>query len=308
MQNPKPPGADPHHGQLLVHGSSNDPGNSPIPRQLHLQHADLSVFNGIAGILNSTGQLHGHDSRSAPSTAKPIHLTSSSRVRPHHGAPHRLSMHGSTAPTAIPGSKRSNATWRIPLHREGAGRARSQARRRWQLHSVGHDIALTVDVTARASRISCVLLPIRRFPFSMATRGARRSCTSSRKATVQSTHVAQGHFLLDEAEFTSLHSAEADPRTESARPGKDSIELKSAEDEKIKSHVEGEFDLDAGVLTMRPSVLYLFPAPTSICMESPRRPPPNRAGARAGPAASTSARWRCSASPPCSPSARSSGR
>jgi hypothetical protein len=66
-----------------------------------------------------------------------------------------------------------------------------------------------------------------------------------------------GHFVLNDAEFTSL-SVEKRIRELSLRGQGKTEELKSAEDEKTKSHVEGDFALDGGVLTM-PSVTYTVP-------------------------------------------------
>jgi hypothetical protein len=67
----------------------------------------------------------------------------------------------------------------------------------------------------------------------------------------------KGNFELDDAEFTSL-SVQKRIRELSMRGQGKPNQLKSAEEEKIKSHVQGEFDLHSGVLTI-PSVIYNVP-------------------------------------------------
>ena len=58
VQNPTPPGA------IHITGSFgpwvvDDPGSSPVRGDYTFDHADLSDFKGIAGILNSTGHYQG---------------------------------------------------------------------------------------------------------------------------------------------------------------------------------------------------------------------------------------------------------
>jgi len=58
LTNPRP------HGVIRASGSFGpwaveDPGESPVSGKYHFEHADLSTFNGIAGILSSTGSYEG---------------------------------------------------------------------------------------------------------------------------------------------------------------------------------------------------------------------------------------------------------
>jgi hypothetical protein len=62
---------------------------------------------------------------------------------------------------------------------------------------------------------------------------------------------------MDNAEFTSLPVQKRIRELSLRGQGKLS-ELKSSEDDKIKSHIEGDFTLDAGVLTL-PSIMYTVP-------------------------------------------------
>ena len=56
---PKPP------GHILSKGhfgpwNADEPGDSQLDGDYSFDHADLGIFNGIAGILTSTGQFRGH--------------------------------------------------------------------------------------------------------------------------------------------------------------------------------------------------------------------------------------------------------
>ncbi len=58
LTNPRPPGTIVTSGSLgpwLV----EDPGETPVAGKYRFEHADLSVFKGIAGILSSTGKYQG---------------------------------------------------------------------------------------------------------------------------------------------------------------------------------------------------------------------------------------------------------
>ena len=53
VQNPRPPG-EIHTTGAFGPWVVDDPGNSPIRGDYTFKHADLSVFKGIAGMLDST--------------------------------------------------------------------------------------------------------------------------------------------------------------------------------------------------------------------------------------------------------------
>src|SRR6185312_9327738 len=58
LTNPRPRGTVYSHGRFGP-WSVDDPGATPIAGQYRFEHADLSSFKGIAGILNSTGDYEG---------------------------------------------------------------------------------------------------------------------------------------------------------------------------------------------------------------------------------------------------------
>ena len=58
LTNPKPPGKIDSKGKFGP-WSADEPGDTPLKGDYTFSHADLGVFNGIAGILNSTGSFDG---------------------------------------------------------------------------------------------------------------------------------------------------------------------------------------------------------------------------------------------------------
>jgi hypothetical protein len=58
LTNAKPPGNIQTSG-MFGPWSANEPGDTPISGDYRFDHADLGVFNGIAGTLNSTGRFDG---------------------------------------------------------------------------------------------------------------------------------------------------------------------------------------------------------------------------------------------------------
>ncbi len=58
LTNPKPPGEINSTG-VFGPWSADEPGDTPLRGEYRFEHADLGVFNGIAGILRSTGNFQG---------------------------------------------------------------------------------------------------------------------------------------------------------------------------------------------------------------------------------------------------------
>ena len=257
VQNPTPPG--------LIHTTGAfgpwivaDPGNSPVRGDYTFKHADLSVFKGIAGTLDSTGHYMGtlRDLAVDGQTDTPnfqlsrfghtmvLHTNFEARVD---------GTNGDTWLNAV------NATLNSS-HFTAKGqivrvlKAGSDGR----LHSAGHDIAITTNVGP--AKIEDFLrlatdAPVPIMNGDIAVKAQIHIPPGS--APVHERIGIKGHFVLDQAEFTSL-SVDKKIRELSLRGQGKTSELKSAEDEKIKSHAEGDFALDGGVLTI-PAVTYTVP-------------------------------------------------
>ena len=257
VQNPEPPGVIQTSGAFGPWLAA-DPGNSPVRGDYTFKDADLSVFKGIAGTLNSTGHYMGtlRDMAVDGETNTPnfqlsrfghtmvLHTNFDARVD---------GTNGDTWLNAV------NATLNSS-HFTAKGQIVRVLKTGTDglLHSVGHDIAITTDVGP--AKIEDFLrlatdAPVPMMDGDIAVKAQIHIPPGT--APVHERMGIKGHFVLDQAEFTSL-PVEKKIRELSLRGQGRTSELKSAEDEKIKSHAEGDFSLDAGVLTI-PAVTYTVP-------------------------------------------------
>lgn len=145
LTNPRPVGiihATGSFGPWIV----SDPGQSPIAGSYSFSHADLSSFKGIAGILNSTGQYQGtlRDLTVDGQADVPnFSLTHFGASLPLHTRFHALvdGTNGDTHLDPVDATLgRSHFTAQGDIVRVTAPAADGA------LHSLGHDIALTVNV------------------------------------------------------------------------------------------------------------------------------------------------------------------
>ncbi|MGA9584836.1 MAG: hypothetical protein WBQ95_05875 [Terracidiphilus sp.] len=257
LENPKPPGS------IHTTGSFGpwvvaDPGSSPIHGDYTFNHADLSVFTGIAGILNSTGRYQGtlRDMVVDGQTDTPDFQLS----RAGHAMPLHTTFHARVDGT-------NGDTWLDPVDATLASShftATGQIVRvlktgdDGQLHSIGHDIDLNVNVDRARIEDFLRLATDSPNPILDGSIGVKAQLhIPPGKVPVSKRIAIKGHFVLDEAEFSSLQ-VQKRIRELSLRGQGKLDQLKSAPDETIKSHVEGDFALDGGVLTL-PSVLYAVP-------------------------------------------------
>ncbi len=257
VENPKPPG--------LIHTSGAfgpwiiaDPGSSAIRGDYTFNHADLSVFKGIAGTLDSKGHYMG--------TLRDLAVDGETDT-----PDFQLSRFGHTMVLHTDFDARVDGTngdtW---LNAVNATMNSSHFTCKGQIvrvlktgddgrpHSIGHDISLTVNV-GRA-RIEDFLRLATDAPVPMLDGNVGVNAQvhiPPGKESVQDRMSLKGKFVLDDAEFSSL-TVQKRIRDLSMRGQGKLSELKSAEDDKIKSHVEGDFALEGGVLTL-PSVNYNVP-------------------------------------------------
>lgn len=257
VQNPEPPGlirTTGAFGPWIV----ADPGSSPVRGDYTFKHADLSVFKGIAGTLDSTGHYLGTLRDLAVDGETDTPNFQFSRFG------HTMVLH-TNFDARVDGT--NGDTW---LNAVNATLDRSHFTVKGQivrvlksgpdgrLHSAGHDIAITTDVgPARVEdflRLSSDS-PVPIMNGDIAVKAQIHIPPGS--APVHERIAIKGHFILDQAEFSSL-SVEKRIRELSLRGQGKTSELKSADDEKIKSHAEGDFTLEGGVLTL-PSASYTVP-------------------------------------------------
>jgi hypothetical protein len=127
-----------------------------------------------------------------------------------------------------------------------------------RLQSIGHDIALTVNVGRARIEDFLRLANDSPVPLMDGDIEVKAQLHIPPGHTPVNQRIAiKGKFVLNQAEFSSLQ-VQKRIRELSLRGQGRLDQLKSAEEERIKSHVEGEFALESGVLTI-PSVVYSVP-------------------------------------------------
>jgi len=257
LENPKPPGlirTTGTFGPWIV----ADPGSSPVRGNYTFKHADLSVFKGIAGMLDSTGNYMGvlRDLKVDGETDTPDF---------------RLSRNGHSMVLHTDFDARVDATngdtW---LNAVNATMDNSHFTTKGKivrvlktgpdgrLHSIGHDIDLAVNVDR--AHIEDFLRLATDSPVPILNGDIQTTALlhiPPGHAPVHQRISVKGHFVLTNAEFSSANVQKKIRELSMRGQGKVN-ELKSAADEQVKSHVEGDFDLDGGVLTI-PSVTYAVP-------------------------------------------------
>lgn len=257
LTNPRPVGAIRSTGSFGPWLAS-DPGETPITGDYRFDHADLSIFKGIAGILSSTGRYQGtlRDLTADGDADVPdFRLTAFGNALPLHTHFHARvdATNGDTwlePVDATLGQSHFTAQGQVVrvLAAEAGGPPQSR----------GHDIALNIDVDR--ARIEDFL--------RLASRSATQLLTGdlTLKAAlhippgpvpVHRRMTLEGSFALDRARFTS---AKIQDRIEElslrgqGRPG----ELKSTDPASIHSAMLGHFQLAGGVIAL-PELQYTVP-------------------------------------------------
>ncbi|MBS1802222.1 MAG: hypothetical protein JST28_02585 [Acidobacteria bacterium] len=257
VQNPRPPG-EIHTTGAFGPWVVDDPGNSPIRGDYTFKHADLSVFKGIAGMLDSTGHYMGtlRDMQVDGQTDTPDFQLE------RYG--HTMLLHtdfdakvdGTTGDTWL---NSVNATMNSShFITKGQVVRVLKTGDDGRLHSIGHDISLNVNVDR--ARIEDFLRLSTDSPVPILDGGVQVQAAlhiPPGKESVIDRLALKGNFQLTDAQFTNL-GVQKKIRELSLRGQGHPDQLKSAEEEKIKSQVQGDFDLHGGVLTI-PKVTYTVP-------------------------------------------------
>jgi hypothetical protein len=262
LTNPRPTGAI-HATGSFGPWNYGDPGETPIKGNYQFDHADLSDFKGIAGILSSTGNYEG--------TLRDLTVdgqtdTPDFRLRPFE---HPLALH-TKFHAKVDGT--NGDTWLQPvdatlahshftaqgqvvrvLVAEPGGTGRKQ--------SLGHDIALKVNVDNARIEDFLRLASHSETPLLTGSVTAKAMLhIPPGPAPVHERLQLRGNFVLDQARFSS-------PKIQAGieqlslrglgRPG----DLKRTTPASIGSRMEGDFELTAGVVNL-PSLTYTVPGAT----------------------------------------------
>jgi hypothetical protein len=257
LTNPRPVGTI-HTTGSLGPWQVEDPGESAIAGDYRFEHADLSGFKGIAGILNSVGRYQGtlRNLVADGETYTPdFRLRSFDKPLPLRTKFHAL-VDGTNGDTTLQPVEatlgHSHFTARGQIVRVAAEDGKT---------GKGHDIALTVLVDR--GRIEDFLRLASRSETPLVT-GAltMRAALHIRPGTapVEARLGLKGSFALEEARFTS---AKIQGRIEelSLRGQGRPQEVKTTDPASIRSTMQGNFEMAGGVIVL-PGLIYTVPGTT----------------------------------------------
>jgi hypothetical protein len=262
LTNPRPTGAIHTTGSFgpWDHG---DPGESPINGNYQFDHADLSDFKGIAGILSSAGHYEG--------TLRDLTVdgetdTPDFRLKPFDNP---LALH-TKFHAKVDGT--NGDTWLQPVD---ATLAHSHFTAQGQVvrivtekpggagekQSLGHDIALNVKVDK--ARIEDFLRLAGHSTTPLLTGSVTMKTTlhiPPGPAPVHERLQLKGSFVLDQAQFSSP-KIQAGIEQLSLRGLGRPKDVKTTDPDSVDSRMEGDFELSGGVITL-PALTYTVPGAT----------------------------------------------
>lgn len=254
LTNPRPKGTI-HATGTLGPWQTADPSQTPINGNYRFDHADLSDFKGIAGILSSTGAFQG--------TLHNLTVDGAATV-----PDFRLTHFGSALPLAARFHARVDATtgdtWLEPVD---ATLGRSHFTAQGQIvrvvagqppHGAGHDIALTVNVDR--ARIEDFLRLLSHSGTVLLTGDVTAKAALDippGPAPVEERMTLNGWFALEEARFTSAKMQGRIAELSLRGQGRPEA-LKTTDPASIPSRMQGGFQLAAGVLAL-PALEYTVP-------------------------------------------------
>jgi hypothetical protein len=286
LTNPKPRGA------IETSGSFGpwivaDPGESAVSGKYRFENADLSVFNGIAGILSSTGTYAGSLRQMAvdgETDVPDFSLTSFGNAVPLHARFHAR-VDGTDGDTwlepvdATLGSSHFTTRGKVVLLLPPSAAAQPAAEQAAAKPAAGKQIsspaAVTVDprsAVAPQGRLIDLKVEIDRGNLNDFTRLVNRSSTPMLTGTVAATaalHIPpgtepvqmrmklDGHFKLTDAEFTSPKIQDRVEELSLRGQGRPDA-LKTTDSKTIRSEMEGSFHVDHGAIAL-PDLHYSVP-------------------------------------------------
>ena len=257
LTNPRPVGTI-HTTGSFGPWSVPDPGESPVAGDYRFDQADLSGFKGIAGILTSTGHYQG---TLRDITVDGVTDTPDFRLS-HFG--NALALH-TRFHAKVDGT--NGDTWLDPVD---ATLGHSHMIVRGQVvrvlapasdgppHSIGHDIALTVNVDR--GRIQDFLRLASRESIPLLTGDLSVRTTLEIPPGPVPVHERirlHGNFTLDQAEFSSPKLRDRIRELSLRGQGKPGA-VKSTDPASIQSHMQGDFQVAAGVIAL-PNLVYTVP-------------------------------------------------
>jgi hypothetical protein len=254
LTNPRPQGTihtTGSFGPWLV----DDPGESAVAGDYRFDHADLSSFKGIGGILSSTGHYQG--------TLRNLAVDGQTDT-----PDFRLTHFGNTLPLHTQFRARVDATdGDTVLDSVDATLGRSHFTAQGQIvrviakdtrQSMGHDIALTVNVDR--ARIEDFLRLASHSPTPLLTGAVQVKTTlhiPPGTAPVHQRLKLNGSFTLDQAQFTSPKIQDRIEELSLRGQGRPT-EVKTTDPASVHSQMKGSFQLADGVIAL-PALEYTVP-------------------------------------------------
>ena len=257
LTNPRPV------GKIYATGSFGpwqvaDPGESPVAGNYRFEHADLASFKGIAGILDSTGRYQG--------TLRELVVDGETET-----PDFRLTHFGNPLPLHTRFHARVDGTngdtWLDPVEAtlgqshfwvQGQIVRVTAADAAGALHSIGHDLALTVNVDQ--GRIEDFLRLASHSPTPLLTGAVALKAAlhiPPGAAPVHERLKLNGSFALDQAQFASpkiqSRIAELSLRGQGMPQN-----VKTIDPASIRSAMHGSFQVAGGVLSL-PALDYTVP-------------------------------------------------
>jgi len=257
LTNPRPAGL------VLTSGSFgpwsvDDPGETPITGEYRFEHADLGVFNGIAGTLDSTGNYTGV-LRNLEVDGQ-THTANFSLT--HFGTPMPLE---TTFHATVDGT--NGDTWLHPVratlgqsHFTAAGEivgVQPKTLPNGTVEPGGHEIALNVNIPEGRMEDFLRLTSSNGTPLLTGTLALKTKLEIPPGTDAVTDKLKlDGHFLLEDAAFTS-DKIQHEVTDLSMRGQGEAKEAKTAGDD-ARSAFEGNFTMDKGVIAFS-SLEYLVP-------------------------------------------------
>lgn len=258
LTNPKPAGLIDTTGTLGP-WDVDDPGETPITGDYHFEHADLGVFKGIAGILDSTGHYEGglRDMTVDGETDTPdFRLTHFGTPLPLHTRFHAL-VDGTNGDTwlqpvdAVLGHSHFTVEGKIV-------RSQELTLENGSLRPAGHDISLKVNIDRGKMEDFLRLTSKSGSPLLTGDLTLKTALDiPPGKEPIHERIRLDGNFLLNDAEFTSAKFQNYVGQLSLRGQGQPK-DAKRGEGADIHSAMQSDFKMVSGVITL-PDLKYAVP-------------------------------------------------
>lgn len=236
LHNPLPPGEIHAHGNFGP-WNHTDAGQTPVEGQYDFQKADLSVFEGIAGILSSQDDFHGvlGHIESHGSIDIPDFMVTRSKHAIHLGADYHAFIDGTNGDVEL---ERVNASF-LKTHVVAKGQIAG--------HSGEHGKTAAVDLAVHNGRIQDVL---RMFvsepqpPFNGITSFRAHVIIPPEKRPFVQKVLVNGDFGVEGGQFTKVSTQkDIDALSDKSRGAKPEEQAEDEDPERVISNLAGHVDL-----------------------------------------------------------------